>query len=76
MAFSPAGSHLFVRFMAGGPSKLLDKEAGKSDRRIDIPPISSVGNWCAPRAANFCLKTKATSEPSAWYRYDPATGSG
>ncbi len=41
--FVQAGSHLYVRFMAGGPSKLFDVEAGKPDKAIDIPQVSVGG---------------------------------
>jgi prolyl oligopeptidase len=72
--FVPAGPHLFVRYMAGGPSKLLDKEAAKSERTVDIPPVSSVGEMVRVKGGQLLFESQSFTEPSAWYRYDPATG--
>ncbi|HLX44351.1 MAG TPA: prolyl oligopeptidase family serine peptidase [Bryobacteraceae bacterium] len=72
--FVPAGPHLFVRYMAGGPSKLLDKEAAKSERTVDIPPVSSVGEMVRVKGDQLLFESQSFTEPSAWYRYDPATG--
>ena len=41
--FLPANGHLYIRYIAGGPSKLLDKSGEKSERTLDILPVSSVG---------------------------------
>jgi prolyl oligopeptidase len=71
--FLPAGSHLYVRYMAGGPSKLLDKSGEKSERTIDILPVSSVDRMV--RAGDQLLfQNESFLDPPAWYRYDPSTG--
>jgi len=72
--FVKAGSHLYVRFMAGGPSKLFDVEAGKPDKAIDIPQVSSVGQLVALGGNQLLFENESYVEPSAWYRYDPANG--
>jgi prolyl oligopeptidase len=72
--FVEAGSHLYVRFMAGGPTKLFDVEAGKPDKPIDIPQISSVGQLVALGGNQLLFENESYVEPSAWYRYDPASG--
>jgi len=72
-AFLPAGAHLYVRYMAGGPSKLLDKDGAKSERNIDILPVSSVGGMVRVRD-QLLFENESFVDPSAWYRYDPATG--
>ncbi len=72
--FVEAGSHLYVRFMAGGPSKLVDIEAGKPDRAIEIPAVSSVRQLVALNGNQLLFENESFVDPSAWYRYDPANG--
>jgi prolyl oligopeptidase len=72
--FTVAGSHLYVRFMAGGPTKLFDIEAGKPDKSIDIPQVSSVGQLVALGGNQLLFENESYVDPSAWYRYDPANG--
>jgi prolyl oligopeptidase len=70
--FLPAGGHMLVLYMAGGPSKLLDKEGSKSERTVDIPTISSVGQMVRAKGDQLLFENESFTEPSAWYRYDPA----
>jgi len=72
--FLPAGEHLYVHYMAGGPSKLLDKNGTKSERTIDIAPVSSVGQMVRVAGGQLLFENESYVDPSAWYRYDPATG--
>jgi prolyl oligopeptidase len=72
--FVQAGSHLYVRFMAGGPTKLFDVQAGKADKPIDIPQVSSVGQLVALSGGQLLFENESYTEPSAWYRYDPGNG--
>ena len=72
--FLPVNGHLYVSYMAGGPSKLLDKSGEKPERSIDIPPDSSVGGMVEVGGA-LLFENESYTEPSAWYRYDPANGS-
>jgi prolyl oligopeptidase len=72
--FVPAGPHLFIRYMAGGPSKLLDKEGAKSERTVDIAPISAVGEMVLVKGDQLLFENQSFTEPPAWYRYDPSTG--
>jgi prolyl oligopeptidase len=72
--FIQAGSHLYVRYMAGGPSKLFDVEAGKPDRAIEIPPVSSVRQLVALNGNQLLFENESYVDPSSWYRYDPANG--
>jgi len=72
--FVQAGSHLYVRYMAGGPVKLFDVETGKADKPIDIPQVSSVGQLVALSGNQLLFQNESYVEPSAWYRYDPANG--
>ncbi len=72
--FISVGAHLMIHYMAGGPSKLVDKEPGKTERSIEILPISSVGQIA--RSGNTVLfENQSFTDPSAWYAYDPANGS-
>ena len=72
--FVQGGSHLYVRFMAGGPSKLFDIEAGRPDRPIEIPAVSSVKQLVALNGNQLLFENDSYVDPPAWYRYDPATG--
>ncbi|MBZ5725412.1 MAG: prolyl oligopeptidase family serine peptidase [Acidobacteriia bacterium] len=72
--FLAAGSHLYVRYMAGGPSKLLAKEIGKEEKTVDILPVSSVGQLARAPGDQLLFENESFVEPSAWYRYDPASG--
>src|SRR5262249_33780470 len=71
--FLPAGGHLFVQYMAGGPSKLLDKEGAKPERNVELPAISSVGELVRARDNQLLFENESFTEPPAWYRYDSAS---
>ncbi|HLH39573.1 MAG TPA: prolyl oligopeptidase family serine peptidase [Bryobacteraceae bacterium] len=71
--FLPANGHLYIAYMAGGPSKLLDKSGTKSERTIDLPPVSSIGGMALFGDA-LLFENQSYTEPAAWYRYDPASG--
>ncbi len=72
--FLASGPHLYLRYMAGGPSKLIDKEGAKSERTIDILPVSSVGQLVRGPGGQLLFENESFVDPSAWYRYDPPTG--
>ena len=69
-----SGPYLYVRYMAGGPSKLVVKEAEKPERTFEIQPISSVGQLVPGKAGQLFFEQQSYVDPPAWYRYDPATG--
>ncbi|HLW75343.1 MAG TPA: hypothetical protein VKS01_00135, partial [Bryobacteraceae bacterium] len=66
--FRVAGSHLIVHYMAGGPSKLLDKEPGKSERTVEIGAVSSVGE-IARVGDQILFESQSFVDPPAWFRY-------
>jgi prolyl oligopeptidase len=70
--FLALGSHLYVRYMAGGPSKLLDKSPTGPERTVNVLPISSVEEM-AKVHGQFLFENETYIDPPAWYRYDPAT---
>ena len=72
--FVPAATHLYVSYLAGGPSKLFDIQAGKPDRAIDIPTVSSVGQLVAGTGDQLLFENESFVAPSAWFRFDPANG--
>ena len=72
--FLPAGPHLYVRYMGGGPSKLLDKDGAKTERTIDILPISSVDQMVRSSGDQLLFQIESFLQPAAWHRYDPSTG--
>jgi prolyl oligopeptidase len=71
--FLPVGQHLYVRYMAGGPSKLLDKSAA-GERTVNLLPVSSVDEMARVRG-QMVFENQSYIDPAAWYRYDPASGS-
>ena len=72
--FAAAGSHLYISYLTGGPSRLFDTQAGKPDRAIAIPSVSSVGQLVAGAGDELLFENESFVAPSAWFRYDPATG--
>ena len=75
--FVQAGSHLYVRYMAGGPSKLFDVESGQpATRQAHRHRAGFLGGTTggAGRQSSFLFENESFVEPSAWYRYDPANG--
>jgi len=72
-SFLPTSTGLYVRYMAGGPSKLLAKIAGKPDRTLDIGAISAVGELVRGKTGELLFSMQTYIEPYAWYRYDPST---
>ncbi len=72
--FLAAGPHLYVRYMAGGPSKLIVKDVGKTERTIDMPAIASVGQLVRGEGDQLLFESQTYVDPSAWYRYDPSAG--
>jgi prolyl oligopeptidase len=70
--FLAMGSHLYVRYMAGGPSKLLDKFGTGAERAVSLLPISSVDEMAKVRG-QFLFENETYIDPPAWYRYDPST---
>jgi prolyl oligopeptidase len=72
--FLASGSRVYLRYMAGGPSKLFVKDGGLPERPIDIPPVASVGELVRGSGGQLLFESQSYTEPSAWYRYDPPTG--
>ena len=60
--------------MAGGPSKLLAKQAGKPDKTLDVGAIASVGELVRGKGDQLLFESESYVNPPAWYRYDPASG--
>ncbi|MBZ5626406.1 MAG: prolyl oligopeptidase family serine peptidase, partial [Acidobacteriia bacterium] len=72
--FLAASPYLYVRYMAGGPSRLLAKEAGKPDKTVAIQEVSSVGQLVRGKGNQLLFENQSYVAPSAWYAYDPASG--
>ena len=70
--FLPAGRYLYVSYMAGGPSKLVVKEAGAPEKPIEILPVSSVGGLVRAPGDQLLFENQSFVEPAAWYGYDPS----
>ncbi|HLK68832.1 MAG TPA: prolyl oligopeptidase family serine peptidase [Bryobacteraceae bacterium] len=72
--FVAANGVLYVRYMAGGPSKLLAKEPGRPDKTVAIGEITSVGEMVRVKGNHLLFENQSYTEPAAWYSYDPASG--
>jgi Prolyl oligopeptidase, N-terminal beta-propeller domain len=71
--FLAIGSRLYVRYMAGGPSRLLDKPATGAERTINLAPVSSV-NEMAKIHNQLLFESESYIDPPAWYQYDASNG--
>jgi prolyl oligopeptidase len=71
--FLAIGSRLCVRYMAGGPSRLLDKPATGAERTINLAPVSSV-NEMAKIHNQLLFESESYIDPPAWYQYDASNG--
>lgn len=71
--FLAIGSHLFLRYMAGGPTKLLDKPQSGPAREIGLPPVSTVDEMAKVRG-QLVFESESYIDPPAWYRFDASTG--
>ncbi len=74
-AFVPTTNRLFVLDMVGGPSRLriLDHEG----RQMGVPPsepVSSITGLEREKGDAVLFEMSSYVQPSAWYRFDPATG--
>ena len=72
--FLATSSCLYVRYMAGGPSKLLAKQSGKPERTLDVGAIAAVGQLVRGKGDQLLFETETFVDPPAWHRYDPASG--
>jgi len=72
--FLATSSYLYVRYMAGGPSKLLAKQAGKPDKTLDVGAIAAVGQLARGKMDQLLFESESFVDSPAWYRYDPASG--
>jgi prolyl oligopeptidase len=70
----PAGGTLYVRYMAGGPSRLVAKETGKADKMVGIGEIAAVGQMVRVKGNQLLFESESYVEPPAWHIYDPASG--
>ncbi len=71
--FTPTDSRLYVKDVVGGPSQVrIFDLTGKLLGLLPIPPVSSVGRIERTAGDAVLLEREGYTEPSAWYRYDPA----
>ena len=71
--FLPVASRLYISYMAGGPSRLVAKEAGKPETPIEILPVSAVYQLVRGPAGQLLFQNASYVSPPAWYTYDPAS---
>jgi prolyl oligopeptidase len=73
--FLPAAGRLYVIDIVGGPSRVrvFDSEAHAMPAPA-LPPISAVDQVVSTGGGNVLLNVSTYLQPSAWYRFDAATG--
>ncbi len=73
--FAPAPGHLYVTDIAGGPSRIrLFDLLGHPLPGPPLPPVSAVYQVVPTRGGDAIFTVATYLEPSAWYRFDAATG--
>src|SRR5450755_3122152 len=73
--FEPAAGHLYVAEVVGGPSRIRTFDLqGHSLPAPPLPPVSAVYQILPTRAGDVIFSISTYLEPSAWYRFDAATG--
>jgi prolyl oligopeptidase len=74
-AFTVTRSRLYVVDQLGGPSQLRVFDlAGKPQKPVDLPPISSVGGVCPLEGDDILYRSQTHITPPAWFHYAAATG--
>ncbi len=73
--FAPAPGHLYVTDIVGGPSRIrLFDLQGHALPGPPLPPVSAVYQVVPTRGGDAIFTVATYLEPSAWYRFDAATG--
>ncbi|HYM08708.1 MAG TPA: prolyl oligopeptidase family serine peptidase [Terriglobales bacterium] len=72
---APASGHIYVLDIVGGPSRIrvFDLQ-GHPLPAPPLPPVSAVYQMEPTRGGDVIFGVSTYLEPSAWYRYDAATG--
>jgi prolyl oligopeptidase len=72
-SFLPTEHHLYVVYMAGGPSALrMFSLDGKDERAVPILPVSAVGGLVRLGGDTIAVRNGSYLEPANWYTFDPA----
>ena len=73
--FAPAPGHLYVADVVGGPSQIrvFDLQ-GHPLPGPALPPVSAVRQLVPTHGGDVLFNVATYLEPSAWYRFDAATG--
>jgi len=72
--FLPVGNMLYTADQVGGPSQIRSFDtAGKPQGIVPILPISAVDEMVRSHDGSLLFRNTSFVEPSAWYKYDPAT---
>jgi prolyl oligopeptidase len=73
--FTPTRGHLYVADVVGGPSRIrvFDLQ-GHPLPGPPLPPVSAVRQLVPTHGGDVLFNVATYLEPSAWYRFDAATG--
>ena len=73
--FAPAPGRLYVTDVVGGPSRIRVFDLkGRSLPGPPLPPVSAMYQVVPTRAGDVIFGISTYLAPSAWYRFDAATG--
>ncbi len=78
-SLTPTTNYLFVRELAGGPSRIRQFDpGGKNGRLLPLPETAGVGGILAledkPDTGTILFRQTSYTAPAAWYCYEPAAG--
>jgi len=74
-AFVVTPHRLYVKDQAGGPSQVrVFATDGSGGAVVPVPPVSSVGGLTPLSGDDVLIRSGTFLAPSAWRRYDPASG--
>ena len=73
--FDVVRDRLYVKEMAGGPSRLrMVSTAGKALGEVPSLPVSTIGQVVSVPGRGILFQNVSWVDPIAWYAFDPATG--
>jgi prolyl oligopeptidase len=73
--FLPAGRHLYVADLVGGPSQIRMFDLnGRFEKLVPMAPVSSLSQLSRDPSGSLNFQSASYTQPRAWYRFDPASG--
>ena len=74
-SFVPTDNHLYVSYLAGGPSELrMFSLNGENQASVPILPVSAINGVVRLAGDSIALNNGSYLQRSNWYTFDPADG--